>query len=431
MLMRIKQGLRARLGLNLALFCILFLGALTVAVHIVTKAQEEVLIDRIVADEMATLIDKHHVTPSLRVLHGHGTYGYVVQTDGDRRSLPGYLQSLGDGTHDINDGQKVLRVAIRFVTGSTYYLAYDITHHQQRVAEFAWMLLRGVLAMALVALVLGFWWSGQIIRQLAELAQRLDQSRPRVDAATSADATTDDQLARLVLAFDNYQTKMLEVIEREKEFSANVSHELRTPLTLIQTSCELLAQDKGLSEKSRRLVESIAFGSEHMAELIRWFMVLAREGSLGASERLSVAGCVHEACGPLRATLESKGLYLHELMPPGAEVYANRDALYLVLTNLLRNAVEYTDRGGITVRYLGNKLHIEDTGRGIAESELSSIFLRFYRVEASRRQRDGLGLGLAIVKRICDHYEWRVNVKSVVNSGTTISVEFPFPANLF
>ena len=429
--MRLRHSLRVKLGLNLAWFCILFIGALNVAVCLVTDAQENTLIARIVDDDLAALMEQHRADPSLRTWHRYGSFGYVARSAADRRGLPDYLRDLDIGRYDLKQGQTALRVVVREQNNATYYLAYDIDHHRQRMTEFTWLLLAGAVATVLAALALGVWWADQIMRQLGELAQRMDQMQPTASAAPFPAAGTDDELARLVLAFDSYQTKMLRLVEREKEFSANASHELRTPLTLIQTSCELLSQDRGLSDKSRRHLRSIAYGAQHMAELIRWFLVLAREGSLGESERVPVMECAEEALAPLRGALEQKGLALNAQIPPTVAVQANRDALYLVLTNLLKNAVEYTDRGGITVRYLANKLYVEDSGRGIPEGEIASIFVRFYRAETSRHNRDGLGLGLAIVKRICDHYGWRINVKSALGSGTTISIEFPPPSNLF
>ena len=429
--MRLRHSLRAKLALNLALFCILFIGTLTAAVHLVTERQEHALIDRIVGDEVATLIDKHKADPSLRSSIGHGSFGYVARSAADRLGLPDYLRTLAPGKHDLTHADKALHVVVRERAAVTYYLAYDVAHHQQRMTEFGWLLAAGVVATVTAALSLGFWWSGHIIRQLADLAQRLDDLKPGDADTQFAAASMDDELARLVVAFDNYQIKMLQLVEREKEFSANVSHELRTPLTLIQTSCELLAQDPQLSGKSQRHVGLIAHGSQHMTELIRWFLVLAREGSLGERERVPIRECVDEAILPLLDVAEKKGLALSASVAPMAALYTNREALYLVLTNLLRNAVEYTDHGGVTVRYLANKLYVEDTGRGIAETEIANIFVRFYRVETSLRDHDGLGLGLAIVKRICDHYAWRINVKSAVGAGTTISIEFPLPTNLF
>ena len=429
--MRLRQSLRLKLGLNLALFCILFIVALTIAAYLVTESQERIMIDRIVGDEITTLAAKSKADPALRLLVEYGSSGYVVKSAADRVRLPDYLQALGAGKHELMSGGKPLYVVVREIDGAAYFLAYEVAHHRQRMADFVKLLIAAVAVSVAAALGLGLWWASRIFRRLGELAQRMDQLHPDGAGAQLGGATPDDELARLVLSFDSYQTKMWQLVEREKEFSANASHELRTPLTLIQTSCELLAQDQQLSDKSRRHVRSIAYGAEHMSELIRWFLVLAREGSLGESERVSIRECLDEVLTPLFGTLERKKLTLDMSIPAAVAVHANREALQIVLTNLLRNAAEYTDRGGITIRHLGNKLHVEDTGRGIPDGEIASIFIRFYRVETSRRGRDGLGLGLAIVKRICEHYQWSISIKSAVNAGTTVSIEFPPQSNLF
>jgi signal transduction histidine kinase len=104
-----------------------------------------------------------------------------------------------------------------------------------------------------------------------------------------------------------------------------------------------------------------------------------------------------------------------------SSLYGSREALMLVLMNLLKNAITYTSQGRITIRYSGHVLQMMDTGIGIATDEIPHVFERFYRGQTDRR---GLGLGLAIVKRVCDQQGWHIAVMSQKNKGTCVSVSF-------
>jgi len=93
-----------------------------------------------------------------------------------------------------------------------------------------------------------------------------------------------------------------------------------------------------------------------------------------------------------------------------------------VLTNLLRNAIQYTERGSVRVGYAARRLTVTDSGHGIEKEHLPQVFERFFRAAGSA---NGLGLGLSIVQRICDHYGWRIEVDSAPAKGSTFSIAFP------
>ena len=92
------------------------------------------------------------------------------------------------------------------------------------------------------------------------------------------------------------------------------------------------------------------------------------------------------------------------------------------VVNLLRNAVQYTERGFIRVNFSQSRLSISDSGIGIEPFYLPLLYERFFR---GSTQGEGLGIGLAIVKRICDHYGWIIDVESTPGKGATFHITFP------
>ncbi|MDO9478432.1 MAG: ATP-binding protein, partial [Pseudohongiella sp.] len=86
---------------------------------------------------------------------------------------------------------------------------------------------------------------------------------------------------------------------------------------------------------------------------------------------------------------------------------------------LLRNAIEHTSDGLIFIRLQGSRLSIEDTGEGIAADQLERVFERSY----STKQQ-GTGMGLDLVRRLCERFNWKIDLSSVVGQGTRVDIDF-------
>jgi signal transduction histidine kinase len=117
-----------------------------------------------------------------------------------------------------------------------------------------------------------------------------------------------------------------------------------------------------------------------------------------------------------------KGLSFEARLEPGAVLSLNRQALQTVLSNLIRNAVQYTERGFIRITYGARRLTVADSGSGIAAEDQPKLFERFYRAAP---ERGGFGIGLAIVKQICDACGWTIEVASAPGRGSVFEITFP------
>jgi two-component system phosphate regulon sensor histidine kinase PhoR len=108
-------------------------------------------------------------------------------------------------------------------------------------------------------------------------------------------------------------------------------------------------------------------------------------------------------------------------------INADKDRLVQILTNLLENAIKFTDKGGITIGMSEarekKELFVEDTGIGVPEKHLSRLGERFYRVDTARsRKMGGTGLGLAIVKHLVKAHGWDMKIESVPEKGTKVRI---------
>lgn len=106
-------------------------------------------------------------------------------------------------------------------------------------------------------------------------------------------------------------------------------------------------------------------------------------------------------------------------MDTALTVQAPESLVKIMLSNLLRNAIEHSHHGRIDINSDGHSLEIGDTGSGIAEADLPRIFDRSYTTKPG-----GTGLGLNLVKRICDRYGWTIDITSKAGAGTTVKLTF-------
>jgi len=414
-----RTSLRFRLGAALVLLGVVVLALQAFVVARYVEQQEEEFINEILAAEMERFVARASGGAPAGGPAGRIT-GYVARSAAERERVPEYLRDLPVGLHEVLLGRAELHVAVRREGGTDYYLSYDVARHEARIHEFQHALLV-VLGAALIALVaLAFWLSGVLSRQVSDLARRVAHLEPETAHASLAGQYRDREVLTLASALDDYAHRVASLVAREKEFTANVSHELRTPLTTIKTSCELLAQDPALAERSRNRARAIGASADHIAELIDALLLLGREARIEAEDTVDLTELVAEAAAPLRGAMEAKGLRLAIDVPAGAGVRVNRTALQLTLTNLLKNAIAYTDRGEIRVRYADGELAVSDTGVGIAPGELPRVFERAFR--GANARAGGTGIGLAIVKRIAERFGWHIDAESVPGGGTTFRI---------
>lgn len=419
--MPLKPSLRRRVALGIALFSILLVSAHSVVVYLLMEQQEEALIDQIVSEEMDYLVGQFQHDARVLPPHTDNLNGYIVRTAAERLTLPAHLQQLGPGVHEVQADEKELHVAVRNLGTSWFYLAYEVTHHEARLKEFGWLLLLSLTLTAVLSAWLGYALSGMLTRPVSDLAQRVDRLRAGNGRERLAQNYADEELQRLAHAFDGYLQRMNDLIQREREFTANVSHELRTPLTAIQTGCELLAQDPGLAPASRERLVRIDRARERLAQIVPALLFLARSDRPDELEEVGLGECLNEAVEPLREVFTRKAIAFESAVDPGVTLRVNRTALYITLSNLIKNALDHTETGRIHAVYRDHQLVIADTGRGISAQELPRIFERFYR---GAGDTEGFGLGLSIVQRLCERYGWRLTLDSRPGEGTRVAVAF-------
>jgi two-component system, NtrC family, sensor histidine kinase KinB len=225
-------------------------------------------------------------------------------------------------------------------------------------------------------------------------------------------------------------THLREIDRVKSEFIATASHELRTPLTSVQMGVHLLLEGAvgDLTDKQRTVLQACREDCERLEKLMRDLLDLSRiEAGESAPNCLAVCigDLIHAATGPLRGRAEARRIALAEDIPADIpSVLADRPQIERVITNLVTNALRYTDAGGsIQIRVAQREGHVavsvRDSGRGIPPEYLPHIFDKFAQVPGA--PPGGAGLGLAISKRIVEAHGGQIVVKSLVGHGTTFT----------
>lgn len=231
------------------------------------------------------------------------------------------------------------------------------------------------------------------------------------------------------------QLKHLEKVRRD--FVANVSHELKTPITSIQGFVETLLEG-AIEDKSdaRRFLRIVSKQSERLIAIIDDLLTLSRLESERANELITlqkhtVESLINSATEICRPAAEQKGIVVTIVCKAGLTVRIDRSLMEQALTNLVENAIKYSDNG-TKVRVIGSEtanevsLSVADQGPGIPEQHVGRVFERFYRVDKARsRKLGGTGLGLAIVKHVASVHGGRVSVESRVGEGSTFAIHLP------
>jgi signal transduction histidine kinase len=419
----LKRGLRLRVALAFAIFCIIVVGTLGISLYIASDDIEEAHIEQIMETEMDYLLQRYRESADFVPQVGSNLEKYIIHDPADEAHLPSYLQGLNYRRHKVFRGPEEIRVAVRHVDGVKFIVAYEIGLHDQRQQELRLLIVLSLLSVVGVALVVGYLLAGLLVKQVTDLAERVRHLAPGDgQGATMIQPGQDEEVAQLAHALDDYQNRITRMLRREQEFTANVSHELRTPITTILTSCELLVTEPSFSERARVRIGMIEAAAGRMGEQLQALLFLAREQALGIMEPVALAECVYDAVEPVCTEIYRKRLLFEVAVEPKAVLTLNRQALHTALVNLLRNAVQYTERGFIRVNFSQNRLSISDSGIGIEPYYLPLLYERFFR---GSTQGEGLGIGLAIVKRICDHYGWVIDVESTPGKGSTFHITFP------
>ena len=216
-------------------------------------------------------------------------------------------------------------------------------------------------------------------------------------------------------------------------FLTNMSHELRTPLTGINGFADFLRQ-KLVAPELKEMAELIFESGNRLSETLGLILDLSElesEKLYFNVQRLDLVSEIRKIIYLITKTIDTKGLYI-KVITDSPSVYISTDerAIATILNNLIKNAIKFTDAGGIHIVISRNEDHVQvqvvDTGIGIAKSKHKIIFEEFRQAsEGINRNFEGTGLGLFLTKKIVEKIGGCISVESEIGKGSTFTITLP------
>jgi len=255
------------------------------------------------------------------------------------------------------------------------------------------------------------------------------QSRDMHTLTPIADQSLPQEIRPLTHAFNDLLERLQHAMQVQRAFVADAAHELRTPLTALRLQVQLAERADNDNER-RAAFADLKNGLERATHLVHQLLTLARQEP-GVQEQapLPLAALLRSVVLDLSPLAEHKGIDLGMTAEAAGSVAGNADALRILFSNLVSNAVQYSPPGGtvdVAVQADGARMLVTvlDSGPGIPAHELTRVFDRFYRADNVQATVLGSGLGLAIVRQIADLHGATVQLS---NTGKGLLAQVSLP----
>ncbi|MEQ3722838.1 HAMP domain-containing sensor histidine kinase [Alcanivorax sp.] len=417
-----KTGVQHRLTRVYLVQLLLISLATVLGVWATANIIEHVLVKQALikeADHYWSLVEENPTQPRPNTRHLLG----LLSSDAVQDSIPGMLADLPDGYQRVDLAGERPIVYIEHRDGARLYLIFD----EKRVSVLAFLFgilpLTGVLLVIYITSFLGWKKSRDLLSPLVQLSDALRHTPvndPSVARPDLSDIATDSgsEVAVLVAALDGYADRLVSFVERERQFTRDASHELRTPLAVFRANLELLVTQVGDRPLIRRMDDTV----DDMEATLETLLMLARtEQHSQQSEDVIVNDLAVNLIERLNPLAERKQIRLQVRQTALLSVNCPEAALTIVLTNLVRNAINYSGSGDVTIVVMDKAVQVVDYGAGMDADELARVLQPF---ERGGSLEGGHGLGLAIVQRLCERYDWELMVASEPGKGTEVRVQF-------
>lgn len=313
--------------------------------------------------------------------------------------------------------------------------AFDASDTMASIGSLALILVAGIPVALLLALLGGFFLAGRALSPVKSITRKAQDITAESLSERLPVKNPHDEIGHLAGVFNETLGRLESSFQQLRRFTADASHELRTPLTSIRSVGEV-ALKKSMDKNSyREAISSMLEDTERLTHLVDNLLILAR-GDAGKAKlylnSVDLGALIDEVVEELRVLAEEKDQVLAAVTEKNVEVKIDKETMRLAISNILHNAILYTQEGGkvevCTTRSVGEKIIIDiaDNGPGIPESERIRVFERFYRIDKARsRAAGGAGLGLAIARWAVEVNGGSISFRDKDGPGTLCRIDLP------
>lgn len=289
-----------------------------------------------------------------------------------------------------------------------------------------------LIVLIFLTIVIDLVYTNVLLRPLKKIVQTklLNRKFPFKQHLSPVKTTTTD-FKFLDQSLIDLIEKIHEAFEKEREFTSNASHELMTPISILQTNVENMMMEENVTEEQQQKISSMMKTVSRLKKIVHSLLYISRieNDQFAKSETVNIYQLTDEIMEELSVRLETKSLHFSNEISRNILIKnVNHDLFFQLLYNLINNSIRYNKENGsihLCDRYIQGqpyRIEIKDTGIGIRNEELASIFDRF---KSGKDKSEGFGLGLSIVKTIISFLGFEIKVASDFGKGTIFTIIIP------
>ncbi len=422
-------GIRTKLVKVFVLQIMAISVATVLGVYAAAWVVERVLVKEALNGEAEHFWSHYLADPDFALPNTNNLRGFLAP-GGDESGIPVWLQGEQPGFRRVDeapDSEPVIHVSEE--GGDRLYLVFDEVQVSQLAFYFGVAPLTGVLLLIYILTWVGYVMSRRAVSTVVQLADAVRNYNFRSGQLEELDpedfgAVSDTETLALINAFNQFIHRLESFIQRERNFTRNASHELRTPLAVLRANLDLVTRKQGEDCPDAPTFQRMARTVRDMESLVETLLILARESESRLSwSTVLVNDLLADVLEQVERAVDRPQVATAIRATGVMEIEAPERVLAIIFTNLLRNALSYTEQGQVHVLIDRNGVTVQDSGCGMSESDLERMFEPFYR--GHDRSNEGYGLGMPIVRRLCDRFGWKIHADSELGAGTEIRIEFP------
>ncbi|SKB74640.1 sensor histidine kinase [Daejeonella lutea] len=327
-------------------------------------------------------------------------------------------------THAFLAGEKKYLMEV----GKTIATIDQYNRPLQKIATYV------LLGLILFTLIIDLFYTRFLLRPLGKIIRTKISNRkfPFNENSVPIRTTTTD-FSYLDTSLINLMQQIHEAFEKEREFTANASHELMTPIGILQNKIENLMGEPEVGEMVQERLIGMQRTLNRLKRIVHSLLLISRieNDQFSKNESISMYELFDDIQEEISHRLNDKEITMEVDISKNIVLKAiNRDLIFQLMYNLINNAIRYNKQNG-TIRISdkmmadgGCAITISDTGIGIPDEDIGTIFNRFKKANKSE-EAGGYGLGLSIVKSIADYHAITISLSSEVNNGTEFVINFP------
>lgn len=330
--------------------------------------------------------------------------------------------------YEDNQGHYIVLLAARDINGE---------EQLRFLSRTIWIII--ITALFIIA-VISILFANQVLKPINSMISRVREIRSNKLQLRLEEGKGKDEISRLAQTFNEMLARLENSFYTQRKFIQNASHELRTPLTVILGEAEYALKSPRLEPDQKLAFHKIYQQADHLRQLLNSLLQLSeiRNDNLRSSfEVLRLDELVQQVIINTNQTISSGKIHMEyqdtETLTTGSfEILGNELWLEIAFTNLLNNALKYSNNKPVKVSLSHSgkniEISIEDKGIGISSDEKEKIFTPFYR-GSNAGSKKGYGIGLALTRNIIKIHKGEISIESQKDKGSIVKVELPGAGN--